>query len=99
MYKIVLSKKAVKDAKKIKKAGLKPNVMSLLEIVKNNPFASPPFYEKLQGNLKGFYSRRINIQHRLVYEVFFNILYFFLILFLIIINFYTFMPILFNFVI
>jgi len=69
MYKIVLSKKAVKDAKKIKTADLKINVMSLLEILKNNPFASPPFYEKLQGNLKGFYSRRI-IPNR--FQVYYN---------------------------
>ena len=70
MYKIVLSKKAVKDAQKIAQAGLKPKVEKILEILKENPFQSPPFYERLVGNLNGFYSRRINIQHRLVYEVF-----------------------------
>jgi Txe/YoeB family toxin of toxin-antitoxin system len=70
VHEIVLSRQAVKDSKKITRAGLKPNVMRILEILKENPFKSPPFYEKLVGNLKGFYSRRINIQHRLVYEVF-----------------------------
>ncbi|MCK5058512.1 MAG: Txe/YoeB family addiction module toxin [Candidatus Aminicenantes bacterium] len=61
---------AVRDSKKIARAGLKPNVMRILEILKENPFQAPPFYEKLVGNLNGFFSRRINIQHRLVYEVF-----------------------------
>jgi toxin YoeB len=70
VYKIVLSKKAVKDAQKIARVGLKPKVEKILEILKENPFQSPPFYERLVGNLNGFYSRRINIQHRLVYEVF-----------------------------
>lgn len=70
MYEIVLSKQAVKDAKKIAGAGLKPKVEKLIKIIEQNPFAYPPFYEKLLGNLQGFYSRRINIQHRLVYEVF-----------------------------
>jgi Txe/YoeB family toxin of toxin-antitoxin system len=70
VYKIVLSKKAVKDTQKIAQAGLKPKVEKILEILKENPFQSPPFYERLVGNLNGFYSRRINIQHRLVYEVF-----------------------------
>ena len=70
MYEIVLSKRAVKDARKIAHAGLKPRVQQLIELLKENPFQTPPFYEKLIGNLNGFYSRRINIQHRLVYEVF-----------------------------
>ena len=70
MYKIVLSKQAVKDAKKIASAGLKPKAEKLLKIIEQNPFEYPPSYEKLVGNLQGFYSRRINIQHRLVYEVF-----------------------------
>jgi toxin YoeB len=70
MYQIVLSRKAVKDAKKIANAGLKPNVTRLLKILAGNPFESPPHYEKLKGNLSGFYSRRINLQHRLIYEVF-----------------------------
>ena len=70
MHEIVLSKQAVKDAKKIAGAGLKPKVEKLLEIIEQNPFQSPPSYEKLAGNLQGFYSRRINIQHRLVYQVY-----------------------------
>jgi toxin YoeB len=70
VYKIVLSKKAVKDIPKIARAGLKPKVKKILEILQEDPFQSPPFYENLVGNLSGFYSRRINIQHRLVYEVF-----------------------------
>ncbi|MCH8318176.1 MAG: Txe/YoeB family addiction module toxin [Bacteroidetes bacterium] len=70
MYEIVLSKQAVKDAKKIVSSDLKPKVEKLLKIIEENPFESPPFYEKLKGNLEGFFSRQINIQHRLVYEVF-----------------------------
>jgi len=70
MYEVVLSKQAIKDAKKIASAGLKPKVKKLLKIIEQDPFAFPPHYEKLLGNLQGFYSRRINIQHRLVYEVF-----------------------------
>lgn len=58
-----------KDAKKIAASGLKPKAQQLLEVLKQNPFTNPPSYEKLQGNLKGTYSRRINVQHRLVYEV------------------------------
>ncbi|BCD63062.1 mRNA interferase RelE/StbE [Nitratiruptor sp. YY08-26] len=69
MYKIVYTKQAVKDAKKIKEAGLKDKVLKLLSILENDPFANPPKYEKLVGDLKGAYSRRINIQHRLVYQV------------------------------
>jgi toxin YoeB len=63
------TKQAQKDAKKIASSGLKPKVQRLLEIVKENPFAEYPPYEKLQGDLLGAYSRRINIQHRLVYQV------------------------------
>lgn len=66
-WKVVLSKQAVKDAKKIAGSGLKSNVQKLIEILERNPFEPP--YEKLVGNLQGYYSRRINIQHRLVYEV------------------------------
>ena len=68
-WNVILSKKAVKDAKKLKRAGLKSEAETLLNIMKINPFNTPPRYEKLVGNLKGFYSRRINIQHRLVYSV------------------------------
>jgi Txe/YoeB family toxin of toxin-antitoxin system len=58
-----------KDAKKIAQAGLKPQVGKLLELLTENPFTTPPPYEKLVGNLQGFYSRRITIQHRLVYRI------------------------------
>jgi toxin YoeB len=60
---------AQKDAKKLKKAGFKEKAMELLEILKEDPFKNPPPYEKLLGDLSGTYSRRINIQHRLVYQV------------------------------
>ena len=66
----MLSKQAVKDAKKLLAAGLKDNAQKLLDILAENPYQSPPPYEKLRGNLVGFYSRRINIQHRLTYQVF-----------------------------
>jgi len=68
-WKIVFTKMAQKDAKRIKRAGLKSQVESLLSVIKENPFQSPPSYEKLVGDLSGSYSRRINIQHRLVYQV------------------------------
>jgi toxin YoeB len=64
---VVLSKQAAKDAKKLAASGLKNKAQDLLETLKKDPFEPP--YEKLVGNLKGYYSRRINIQHRLVYEV------------------------------
>lgn len=67
---IKYSRQAVKDSKKIQQANLKKNVVRLIEILKVNPFQTPPPYEKLVGDLTGAYSRRINIQHRLVYEVF-----------------------------
>jgi toxin YoeB len=68
-YRLIYTKQAQRDAKKISRAGLKKNVLRLLEILEQNPFQSPPRYEKLLGDLSGAYSRRINIQHRLVYEV------------------------------
>ena len=68
-YKLLFTKQAQKDAVKIKNVGLKENTIELLEILKNNPFQNPPPYEKLTGNLSGAYSRRINIKHRLVYQV------------------------------
>ena len=68
-WKIVFTKMARKDAKKIKRAGLKSQIESLLLVIKENPFQNPPSYEKLVGDLSGAYSRRINIQHRLVYQV------------------------------
>ena len=60
---------AQKDVKKIKRAGLKSRVENLLSVIQKNPFQTPPSYEKLVGDLNGAYSRRINIQHRLVYQV------------------------------
>ncbi|MBI4209658.1 MAG: Txe/YoeB family addiction module toxin [Deltaproteobacteria bacterium] len=63
------TKPALKDAKKISQSGLKPKTEKLMEILKENPFQNPPPYEKLVGDLAGAYSRRINIQHRLVYQV------------------------------
>ena len=68
-WQLVFTKQAQKDAKKIAHCGLKPHVERLLEIIKEHPFKKPPPYEKLVGDLSGAYSRRINIQHRLVYEV------------------------------
>ena len=69
-WNLVYSKYALKDAKKISAAGLKDKTLTLLEILKTDPFQNPPPYEKLVGDLQGAYSRRINIQHRLVYEIF-----------------------------
>lgn len=68
-YKILYSKLALKDAKKLSNANLDKKAKELIEIIKKDPFQSPPPYERLVGNLNGSYSRRINIQHRLVYEV------------------------------
>ncbi|MBI4388276.1 MAG: Txe/YoeB family addiction module toxin [Candidatus Omnitrophica bacterium] len=68
-WKVVFTKQAQKDAKKLSQAGLKLHAVKLLEILTKNPYETPPFYEKLVGDLRGAYSRRINIQHRLVYEV------------------------------
>lgn len=70
MWTIKYSKQAVKDTKKIEQSNLKQNVINLIEILKINPFQNHPPYEKLVGDLTGFFSHRINIQHRLVYEVF-----------------------------
>ena len=69
MYTIYFSKRAEKDKKLLKNAGLDKKVIQLLNLMIENPFETPPRYEKLVGELKGYYSRRINIQHRLVYEV------------------------------
>lgn len=69
-YKLVYTKQAQKDAKRISSAGLKSKVRHLLAILEKDPFQAYPPYEKLQGDLSGAYSRRINIQHRLVYQVF-----------------------------
>ncbi|ABE04605.1 toxin of toxin-antitoxin system [Rickettsia bellii] len=70
MYVISYTKQAQKDAKKIARAGLKNNVELLLNIISTDPWKAYPPYEKLIGDLSGCYSRRINIQHRLVYEVY-----------------------------
>jgi toxin YoeB len=67
---VVFAKHAVKDARKIDGAGLKEKGQSLLDVLRKDPFQNPPPFEKLVGDLEGAYSRRINIQHRLVYEVF-----------------------------
>jgi len=69
-YEIVFSRQAQKDAKKLKKSNLKEKASELIEILKEDPFRSPPRFGVLTGILDGCYSRRINIQHRLVYEVF-----------------------------
>lgn len=68
-WRLVYSKQAQKDAKKVASSGLKSKAQSLLDVLASDPFASPPRFEKLVGDLAGCYSRRINIQHRLVYEV------------------------------
>jgi toxin YoeB len=68
-WQIVYTKQAQKDARKIAEAGLKKKAQELLDILRVNPFQNPPQYEKLVGDLVGAYSRRINIQHRLVYQV------------------------------
>jgi Txe/YoeB family toxin of toxin-antitoxin system len=68
-WRIVYTKQAQKDAQKLLSAGLKAKTDKLLDILKENPYQMPPSYEKLVGDLAGAYSRRINIQHRLVYQV------------------------------
>lgn len=68
-WRIVFTKHAQKDAKKLASSGLKKKALALLEIIKENPFQTPPPCEKLIGDLSGAYSRRINIQHRIVYQV------------------------------
>lgn len=68
-WRVVFTKQAEKDAIKLARAGLKPKAQELLKILANDPFQSPPPFEKLIGDLSGAYSRRINIQHRLVYRV------------------------------
>jgi Txe/YoeB family toxin of toxin-antitoxin system len=69
-YTIVLAKQAQKDAKKLTSCSLDNKAKELLKIIKQNPYQTPPPYEKLIGDLKGFYSRRINIHHRIVYQVY-----------------------------
>ena len=69
MWEVYFTKQAQKDAKKLAAAGLRLKAQELLDILASNPFQIPPPYEKLVGDLTGAYSRRINIQHRLVYQV------------------------------
>ncbi len=69
---LVYTKQAQKDAKKLAASGLKQKTQFLLELIKKNPFQNPPPYEKLVGDLSGAYSRRINIQHRIVYQIYKN---------------------------
>ncbi len=69
MWDIYYTKQAKKDAKKLASAGLKNKAKELLSIIEDNPYQNPPPYEKLVGDLDGAYSRRINIQHRIVYQV------------------------------
>ncbi len=68
-WKLVYTKQAQKDAKKLASAGLKKRALELLQVVEQNPYQNPPPYEKLIGDLSGAYSRRINIQHRIVYQI------------------------------
>ncbi len=68
-WRVVYTRQAQKDAKRIAAAGLRPKAENLLEILAANPFQTPPPYQELVGDLSGAYSRRINIQHRLVYQV------------------------------
>ena len=68
-WKLVFTQQAQKDAKKIAESGLKPQTIHLLNVLKEDPYQNTPPFEKLLGDLSGAYSRRINIQHRLVYQV------------------------------
>ena len=69
-WKLVYTKQAQKDAQKLNHAGLKEKALNILDILQHNSFQSPPPFEKLIGDLSGVYSRRINIQHRVVYQVY-----------------------------
>ena len=68
-WRIVFTKQAQKDAKKLSAAGLRPKAEALLKLLSDNPYQTPPPFEKLLGDLSGAYSRRINIQHRLIYQI------------------------------
>ena len=70
MWEIYYTKQAIKDSKRLIESGLKEKAKHLISILEENPFQNPPPYEKLVGDLSGAYSRRINIQHRLVYQVY-----------------------------
>ena len=69
MWRVVFTKQAQKDAKKISSSGLRQKAEQLIEILRENPYQTPPPFEKLLGDLSGAFSRRINIQHRIVYQV------------------------------
>ena len=69
MWQVKFSKEAEKDKKLLKQAGLAERAKKILNVLSVNPYQTPPSYEKLVGNLKGYYSRRINIQHRIVYRI------------------------------
>lgn len=68
-WQLIYTKQAQKDAKKLAASGLKPKAAELLDLLKENPFQNPPRYERLVGDLSGAFSRRINIRHRIVYQV------------------------------
>lgn len=70
MYRIVFTKQALKDLENLKKSGISNKAKELVDVIKENPYQNPPRYEKLVGKLDGIFSRRINIQHRLVYQVY-----------------------------
>ena len=70
MYQLTYTRQAQKDAKKLAQSGLKKNALKILGVIEKNPFQKPPSFEKLPGDLIGAYSRRINIQHRLIYQVY-----------------------------
>ncbi|MBO5176690.1 MAG: Txe/YoeB family addiction module toxin [Lachnospiraceae bacterium] len=70
MYRIVFTKQALKDLENLKKIGISNKAKVLVDVVRENPYQNPPRYEKLVGKLDGIFSRRINIQHRLVYQVY-----------------------------
>jgi len=69
MWRVVFTKQAQKDAKKLSSAGIRPKAEKLIEILRENPYQTPPPFEKLLGDLSGAFSRRINIQHRIVYQI------------------------------
>jgi Txe/YoeB family toxin of toxin-antitoxin system len=69
MWRVVFTKLVLKDAKKLSAAGLRSKAEKLLDVLRENPYQTPPHFEKLLGDLSGAYSRRINIQHRLVYQI------------------------------
>jgi len=69
MWRVVFTKRALKDAKKLSAAGLRSKAEKLLDILRENPYQTPPHFENLLGDLSGAYSRRINIQHRLLYQI------------------------------